>query len=256
MQLSVNGDMTEHASSPFDGDAHAAATPNDDWQTNVAWAMALVRSLCEEPSGDARRREQRLADALSSRFRAAALLSVTTTDRGDAAREFDRFLSAGAADTPPANDDSHRVTDIVDLDRGRQATLTVWRDRGAPAFSAAESQWIVLIHAGCAWVYVAAAADAGRRIEQLSPREREALDHLMQGASEKEVAAFLGRSRHTVHSYVKRIYRTLGVCSRSQLRAIFKDAMEARTKSSLRTRDDDDSGEPGAEPGAVTISDE
>ena len=47
--------------------------------------------------------------------------------------------------------------------------------------------------------------------------------HLVAGASEKEVAALIGRSRHTVHSYVKRIYRTLGIRSRSQLASSASD---------------------------------
>lgn len=53
----------------------------------------------------------------------------------------------------------------------------------------------------------------------LRPRHRETLELLMTGASEKEIAAALGISVHTVHQYVKAIYRRFRVKSRAQLMA-------------------------------------
>lgn len=44
---------------------------------------------------------------------------------------------------------------------------------------------------------------------------------LVQGASEKQIAGFLDLTYNTVHSYVKEIYRQLGVHSRSELLARF-----------------------------------
>lgn len=61
-----------------------------------------------------------------------------------------------------------------------------------------------------------AVARARRR---LSRREREVLAALLRGASEKEVAADLGLTVHTVHQYVKAVYRAFGVGSRGQLLA-------------------------------------
>ena len=55
------------------------------------------------------------------------------------------------------------------------------------------------------------------REDALSPRERDTLDCLLTGAAEKEVAARLGLSVHTVHSYVKSLYRKLGVSTRAEL---------------------------------------
>jgi pSer/pThr/pTyr-binding forkhead associated (FHA) protein len=51
----------------------------------------------------------------------------------------------------------------------------------------------------------------------LSDGERRVLRLLVQGAAEKEVAATLGVSYHTVHAHVKQIYRELGVRSRLEL---------------------------------------
>jgi DNA-binding CsgD family transcriptional regulator len=54
---------------------------------------------------------------------------------------------------------------------------------------------------------------------RLSPRERQTLHRLLAGDSEKEVAAQLGVSPHTVHIYVKSLYKYYQVSSRGELMA-------------------------------------
>ncbi len=51
----------------------------------------------------------------------------------------------------------------------------------------------------------------------LTAREREVAQGLGQGLSEKQLAARLGITVHTVHTYVKRLYRKLHVNSRTEL---------------------------------------
>ena len=46
---------------------------------------------------------------------------------------------------------------------------------------------------------------------------RQTLFCLLDGASEKEAAARLGLSRHTVHEYITALYRRFGVNSRAEL---------------------------------------
>ena len=53
----------------------------------------------------------------------------------------------------------------------------------------------------------------------LSPRMRQVLALLAEGQSEKQVAATLQISRHTVHDYVKMLHQRLGVSSRGELLA-------------------------------------
>jgi DNA-binding CsgD family transcriptional regulator len=53
----------------------------------------------------------------------------------------------------------------------------------------------------------------------LSPRLRQTLDCLLEGDSEKAVAARLGLSRATVHQYVTMLYRKFGATCRGQLMA-------------------------------------
>lgn len=55
----------------------------------------------------------------------------------------------------------------------------------------------------------------------LSPRERETLDCLLEGQSEKEVAATLGIRPSTVHDYVVQLHRHFDVQSRGELLAYF-----------------------------------
>ena len=55
--------------------------------------------------------------------------------------------------------------------------------------------------------------------QRLSPRQQQTLDGLMLGRSEKEVAAELGLSPHTIHEYVTSLYRIFGVRSRGELLA-------------------------------------
>lgn len=59
------------------------------------------------------------------------------------------------------------------------------------------------------------------RRAQLSESQRRVLDFLTEGRTEKEIAAQLRISWHTVHSHVKEIYRCYGVTSRAKLLALF-----------------------------------
>jgi DNA-binding CsgD family transcriptional regulator len=57
------------------------------------------------------------------------------------------------------------------------------------------------------------------RPEKLSPRLRQTLACLLEGDSEKQVAARLGLSPTTVHEYVTALYRRFGVHTRGELLA-------------------------------------
>jgi len=57
------------------------------------------------------------------------------------------------------------------------------------------------------------------KLPALAPRHRRVLQRLLSGDSEKQVARSLGLSPHTVHEYVKSIYRSFGVESRGELLA-------------------------------------
>jgi DNA-binding CsgD family transcriptional regulator len=55
----------------------------------------------------------------------------------------------------------------------------------------------------------------------LSGRQRQTLERLLAGDSEKQIAAALAVSPNTVHVYVKALYRHYAVSSRGELLALF-----------------------------------
>ncbi len=58
-------------------------------------------------------------------------------------------------------------------------------------------------------------------LTRLPPRLQQALDVMLEGLSEKEAAARLLLSEHTVHQYVKALYRRYRVRSRTELLALW-----------------------------------
>jgi DNA-binding CsgD family transcriptional regulator len=62
-----------------------------------------------------------------------------------------------------------------------------------------------------------AAAD---RLAALTPREREVVDELGRGASDRDIARSLGIRERTVHKHLEQAYRKLGVNSRTQAAAL------------------------------------
>ncbi|HMB96713.1 MAG TPA: LuxR C-terminal-related transcriptional regulator [Tepidisphaeraceae bacterium] len=63
-------------------------------------------------------------------------------------------------------------------------------------------------------------------LPSLSPRMRQTLERLLAGDGEKQIAYQLGLSRHTVHVYIKALYRGFEVSSRGELLAKFIQSPE------------------------------
>jgi DNA-binding CsgD family transcriptional regulator len=79
----------------------------------------------------------------------------------------------------------------------------------------------MLLHLEAAVHVDAPSARLSRTLSELPPRAREVLTLLKSGLSEKEIALQLQLSRHTIHVYIKLLYRRFGVSSRSQLMALW-----------------------------------
>ena len=67
-------------------------------------------------------------------------------------------------------------------------------------------------------------------LPRLSPRVRQTLDRLLKGDSEKQIARHLNVSPHTVHVYVKTLYKRLQVNSRGELLALFVRPLTAAVR--------------------------
>ena len=101
-------------------------------------------------------------------------------------------------------------------------TAGLHRRVGARDFTPRECRLLHLLHDELGRLIgptLAPAAGAGP--VSLSPRLRQTLALLLQGESEKSIAARLGLRPLTVHKYISELYRKYGVTSRAELLAHF-----------------------------------
>jgi DNA-binding CsgD family transcriptional regulator len=99
--------------------------------------------------------------------------------------------------------------------------LMAFRNWGDPArFTPRERQVLDSLHEGLEWFYRSEETlQRVTRATALSPRLRQTLDFLLSGDTERQVAARMSISIHTVHDYVKALYVHFGVSSRGELTA-------------------------------------
>ena len=101
-----------------------------------------------------------------------------------------------------------------------QACVALLRRRpGLRAFGPRERLVLDLVHCEMLWLYRPDLPALSPDGMPLSPRQRQTLQLLLAGNSEKEIAAQMGLSHNTVHHYVKALHRHFGVSSRSELLA-------------------------------------
>jgi DNA-binding CsgD family transcriptional regulator len=99
------------------------------------------------------------------------------------------------------------------------AAFSLHRAWGERQFSERERRLVDLFHRACAFLHDPPFELSPAVARELTPRLRETLLGLARGLSEKQVAAELRLSPHTVHDYVKALHRQFGVQSRGELLA-------------------------------------
>ncbi|HZW87613.1 MAG TPA: LuxR C-terminal-related transcriptional regulator [Myxococcaceae bacterium] len=107
------------------------------------------------------------------------------------------------------------VFSVREIRPGQVCRVSVVRAKGERPFSEEERNAVEFFHEQLA--HLELKTDSPRGEPRLTPRERNVLDALLRGSSEKQVAAELGMSPQTVHGRVKSIYLAYGVSSRSEL---------------------------------------
>jgi DNA-binding CsgD family transcriptional regulator len=94
-------------------------------------------------------------------------------------------------------------------------SLELFRPWGEVRFTEREQALVQLVQHELSRDFLASLRHAPR----LSRRQRQVLELLRRGLGEKQVAAELDVSPHTVHDYVKALYKAHGVASRAELLA-------------------------------------
>jgi DNA-binding CsgD family transcriptional regulator len=123
---------------------------------------------------------------------------------------------------------------VVDLPR-RPEAISIDRPHGAPPFGPREVTLLKLLHDEIApLIGVRLATEDHLSRDGLSKRLRETLSLLLDGLSEKQVAASLGLGARTVHEYVTMIYKHFDVSSRAELLAYFVRRAPVRRRPAAR----------------------
>jgi len=119
----------------------------------------------------------------------------------------------------------HRLEASITARGVHLASLTMFRHAGSPPFDDQDRRALSELLPALTAIFAAhkhldsSEPTASRLAPPLAPRLRQTLALLLSGMSEKEVAAALELSPHTVHQYVKKLYRAHGVRSRPELLA-------------------------------------
>lgn len=120
----------------------------------------------------------------------------------------------------PIGIDEQLVSVYQVSDDGAVSAISLHRGARTGGFSAREQRLLSFLHEELGRLIGRALVSATEPSpDRLSPRLRQTLACLLEGDSEKQVAARLSLSRATTHQYVTALYRHFGVQSRAQLLA-------------------------------------
>lgn len=156
----------------------------------------------------------RFYDGFTGALRTRSLASVVDGREWYGSRDFNEYVGACGLDD--------RITSSLRLPQHpswRVQSIGLLRARSDGKYKARDVGLIHLFHEELAPLVgrQLALSDTDDGREPLPPRLQQVLACLLQGDSEKQAAARLGLSQHTVNRHVQRLYRRYGVRSRSEL---------------------------------------
>jgi DNA-binding NarL/FixJ family response regulator len=112
----------------------------------------------------------------------------------------------------------HSLYCRLSLPDGTDMAVGIQRCPGDREFTERDKAIVHLLHTHAPHVYYAPRQNQPG-LDRLAPRLQPVMRYLLQGDAEKEVAAKLKLSPHTVHRYTQAIYREFEVHSRGELLA-------------------------------------
>lgn len=189
-----------------------------------------VRAFWDKGWGSPRQRETMLRELNSSTIHDPLLLElikrIADGRRRAATARISEVVSPEAWSRLPLAIERRRSADVEDCvgsavrlaQNGRAVALVFFRACAhATKFSEREKTLLELCHSGLQWIYEEEMRARPEHAAALSPRLSQTLRHLAAGRDERETAAQMGLSPHTVHDYVKALYEHFGVSSRKEL---------------------------------------
>lgn len=108
------------------------------------------------------------------------------------------------------------------LETGGFSGIGIYRNADRTHFGPRETRLAHIVLTEIPWLHEEGwGVDRGSSLGELPPRPREILSLLVQGRARKQIADDLSLSIHTVHGYVRDIYRHFGVNSHPELMTRF-----------------------------------
>ena len=139
--------------------------------------------------------------------------------RAELVSDRDWYTSEAFNDYRRSCDADHQLTSLVQVSpTGATSVMALHRGVRDRDFSDRECALASLFHVElCRLIGRSLTSALDESSKSLSPRLQQTLACLLEGDSEKQVAARMGISRTTVHQYVTELYRRYGVHSRAEL---------------------------------------
>src|SRR5688500_10281692 len=147
--------------------------------------------------------------------------SVKSHEAGGAAEEEPEGVTLAVKPLKPVYGGKRFIVSQYPLPRINAVDqLGLHRSYGDAPFSATEHKLGRMFHVGLGRLWRKdVLKKAGDPTSDLPPRLAQTLQELLTGLSEKEIAAKLDLSRHTIHNYVKALHQRFEVSSRGELLA-------------------------------------
>ena len=111
----------------------------------------------------------------------------------------------------------------IPVNEDAECYFGIFRDARHPRFTAEDRDLVAYTLRGLKWYCRRQMLSRGLMVAStpLTATERQVLDGLLTGLSEKQIAAARHQSAHTTHEYVTNIYRKFGVRNRAALMAFW-----------------------------------
>lgn len=202
-------------------DATFPSDPIKGWRPRVIHHLYPSSSLKGNVQAEVEKLEQGVMDITTIRnvegagtFRANRLCDLVGPEWFESSYYHAHYRGLGTSDAIwvafPVNEDA-------------ESWFGIYRALDRPPFTEADRDAVAYVLRGIKWFHRQLMLSHGVLVAatSLTPTERRVLHLLLAGLPEKQIAAELERSHHTIHEYITGIFRKFGVNNRAALMALW-----------------------------------